>query len=201
MVEVRKDCNVWYIIIMVKDVTGYLPKIRQYVVAGRKLPSEKDPEPTIYRMRIFATNEVSAKSNFWYYIKKMCKVKRAAGEILAVEEVKEKKTNYAKTYGLLIRYDNIHGVQNMYREYRETSLCGAVGRMYQDMAGRHRAEPNLLHIVHASIIKNAEKVKRKYTVQFYNSKIAFPLLHAKVRPPSRDLRRTFVASRPTTASH
>jgi large subunit ribosomal protein L18Ae len=38
-------------------------------------------------MRIFANDEVLAKSKFWYYLRKLNKVKKAHGEILSVNEV------------------------------------------------------------------------------------------------------------------
>lgn len=48
---------------------------------GRRVPTEKDRSPTLYRMRIFAPDEVSAKSRFWYFTKKLKKLKKTAGEI------------------------------------------------------------------------------------------------------------------------
>jgi hypothetical protein len=39
-------------------------------------------------MRIFAPNVVVAKSRFWYFLKKLRKVKKAAGEIVSVNEVR-----------------------------------------------------------------------------------------------------------------
>jgi hypothetical protein len=33
-------------------------RLRQYQVVGRHLPTEKEPTPTVYRMKIFAPNEV-----------------------------------------------------------------------------------------------------------------------------------------------
>ena len=41
----------------------------EYQVVGRHLPTESDPTPKIYRMRIFAPNEVVAKSRFWYFLR------------------------------------------------------------------------------------------------------------------------------------
>ena len=41
----------------------------EYQVVGRHLPSEHEPTPKIYRMRIFAPNEVVAKSRFWYFLR------------------------------------------------------------------------------------------------------------------------------------
>lgn len=50
-------------------------------MVGRRLPSEKEPHPQLYRMRIFAPDEVSAKSRFWYFMKKLKRLKKSAGEI------------------------------------------------------------------------------------------------------------------------
>jgi large subunit ribosomal protein L18Ae len=38
-------------------------------------------------MRIFAQDDVVAKSKFWYYLRRLNKIKRAHGEILSVNEV------------------------------------------------------------------------------------------------------------------
>jgi large subunit ribosomal protein L18Ae len=56
-------------------------------VVGRKLPSEQEAAPKLFRMRIFAPNTVVAKSRFWYFLKKLRKVKKAAGEIVSVNIV------------------------------------------------------------------------------------------------------------------
>ena len=59
----------------------------EYQVVGRHLPTADEPTPKLYRMRIFAPNEVVAKSRFWYYLRKLKKVKKANGEIVAVTKV------------------------------------------------------------------------------------------------------------------
>ena len=62
-------------------------RFQEYQVIGRKLPSEKEPQPKLYRMRIFAPNDVVAKSRFWYFLRKLRKVKKATGEVVAVNVV------------------------------------------------------------------------------------------------------------------
>jgi hypothetical protein len=62
-------------------------RFAEYQVIGRKLPSEKEPQPKLYRMRIFAPNDVVAKSRFWYFLRKLRKVKKATGEVVAVNVV------------------------------------------------------------------------------------------------------------------
>ncbi len=51
------------------------------------MPSEKDPNPTLYRIRVFAKNTVLAKSKFWYHMKRQHKVRKIQGEVVSVNEV------------------------------------------------------------------------------------------------------------------
>ena len=51
------------------------------------MPSEANPTPKLYRMRIFAPNDVVAKSRFWYFLGKARKVKKASGEIVSLNVV------------------------------------------------------------------------------------------------------------------
>ena len=69
--------------------TDKLPpgRFHEYVVIGRRLPSETEPTPKLYRMRLFTPNEVVAKSRFWYFLMKLRKVKKANGEIVSLNVV------------------------------------------------------------------------------------------------------------------
>ena len=58
------------------------------MVVGRKTPTEKEPEPEIYRMKIFSDNEVAAKSRFWYFLHTLRKMKKTTGDILTVKQVR-----------------------------------------------------------------------------------------------------------------
>jgi len=57
-------------------------------VIGRRHPSEAQPNPPLYRMRIFAPDEVTAKSRFFYFTSKLKKLKKAAGEIVSCSVVR-----------------------------------------------------------------------------------------------------------------
>lgn len=61
--------------------------MRQYQVIGRKAPTEKEPNPPVYRMKVFAPNEVNGASKFWYLMHQMRKMKKTTGEILDIIEV------------------------------------------------------------------------------------------------------------------
>jgi large subunit ribosomal protein L18Ae len=119
-------------------------------------------------MRIFAPNEVIAKSRFWYFLGKLRKIKKANGEIVSVNQVRtlnrqswpgriseaaanvpqiyEKRPQKVKNFGIWIRYDSRSGTHNMYKEYREMSRVAAVDALYQDMAARHRSRFRQVHV-------------------------------------------------------
>ena len=148
--------------------------LREYEVIGRKLPSEKDPRPALYKMRIFAPNNVVAKSRFWYYTRMMKKIKKSAGEIVSVQEKFETKPGSVKNYGIWLRYDSRTGTHNMYREYRDVTVCGAVTQCYRDMGARHRARADVIQILKVMQIA-AKDCKRPHVTQFHKALIRFPL--------------------------
>merc|ERR1712141_516467 len=67
-----------------------LGELKEFKITGRRVPTEKDGKPPLYRMRIFAPDVVAAKSRFRYYMKKLKKLKKSVGEIVSCEEVFEK---------------------------------------------------------------------------------------------------------------
>jgi hypothetical protein len=66
---------------------GNTGRYQEYQVVGRHLPTDSNPNPKLYRMRIFANNNVVAKSRFWYFLGKARKVKKASGEIVSLNVV------------------------------------------------------------------------------------------------------------------
>lgn len=64
-----------------------LQTFHQYEVVGRAKPTKKVPHPKVYRMKLFATNRVTAGSRFWYFLSLLKKVKRQVGEIMEIHEV------------------------------------------------------------------------------------------------------------------
>uniref|UniRef100_A0A0N5A8D2 60S ribosomal protein L18a n=1 Tax=Syphacia muris TaxID=451379 RepID=A0A0N5A8D2_9BILA len=168
--------------------------LREFMVVGRKLPSEKEPFPALYKMQIFATNHVIAKSRFWYLISMLRRVKKGQGEIVSCEEVFEKRPGSVKNYGIWLRYDSRTNHHNMYREYRDTTIAGAVTQCYRDMGARHRAQADRIQIIEVKPIK-ASDCKRAAIKQFHNSKLRFPLPH---RITKRRNASVFTTRRPRT---
>ncbi|CAO2842206.1 unnamed protein product [Amaranthus hypochondriacus] len=170
-------------------------RFHQYQVVGRALPTEKDEHPKIYRMKLWATNEVRAKSKFWYFLRKLKKVKKSNGQVLAINEIYEKNPTVIKNYGIWLRYQSRTGYHNMYKEYRDTTLNGAVEHMYNEMASRHRVRAPCIQIIKTATVSD-ELCKRESTKQFHSPDIKFPMVFRKIRPPTRKLKTTYKASKP-----
>jgi large subunit ribosomal protein L18Ae len=167
--------------------------VSEYQVVGRHLPTDAEPNPKIYRMRIFASNEVVAKSRFWYFLRQLKKVKKANGEIIGVNVIHEKKPLKIKNFGIWLRYDSRSGTHNMYKEFRELSRADAVKSLYQDMAARHRARFRSIHILRVVEIEKSADVRRPYIKQLLAPGLRFPLPHRVQKSRS-----TFIANRPST---
>merc|ERR1711957_975313 len=75
-------------------------------VVGRFVPNQKhgedDPQCKVYRMKIFAKNKVVARSRFWYFIGRLCRVKKANGQIVSVNQIFEKTPEKAKAASIQI---------------------------------------------------------------------------------------------------
>lgn len=174
--------------------------MRLYQVVGRKAPradgNAEEQNPPAYRMKLFALNPVEAKSRFWYFMHQMRKMKKTTGEILDVNEITEKNENYVKNFGIWIKYNSRSGTHNMYREYRDTTLTGAVDRMYDDMAGKHRSRNKSIQVIRTASVP-AKQCKRVNTIQFHKSGLKFPLPHRILRS-DRSKKSVFKSSRPST---
>mmetsp|Transcript_9482 Transcript_9482/g.29240 ORF Transcript_9482/g.29240 Transcript_9482/m.29240 type:complete len:178 (-) Transcript_9482:36-569(-) len=171
--------------------------IREFSVVGRRRPSDEDPNPTVYRMRLFAPTATHATSRFWYFMSKYRKMKKTTGEILQTNEVFEKRPQTVKNFGIWVVYNSRSGTHNLYKEFRDTTRCGAVAQMYMDMASRHRARFRTIQIREVLELP-ANKCKRPNITQFHNPQIRFPLHHRVIRAPSRARKSTFLAKRPNT---
>ena len=103
-------------------------KLREFRVIGRKLPTKDEPETPLYRMRIFAPDQVVAKSRFWYFLRQLRKFKKTTGEIVSVEEIKEKKPLKIKNFGIWLRYRFSLKCLITFSHIQEFSLRCLVGR-------------------------------------------------------------------------
>ena len=69
------------------------------------MPTENQPNPPLYKLRIFAPDHVTAKSRYWYYVTSLKKMKKTQGEIVSLQEVSLIPVIYTK--------DTIHGNPTM----------------------------------------------------------------------------------------
>ena len=171
--------------------------LKEFQVLGRRQPTEADPKPAVYRMRLFAPNAQVAKSRFWYFLSKQRKLKKSDGEVLSVTEIFEKKPTKVKNFAVWLRYNSRSGTHNMYKEFRDLSRAGAIEQLYVEMASRHRTRPRDIHVVQTATVK-AKALRRTQTKQFIDPKIKFPLPHIRHRVADRQYKKTFAPFRPNT---
>merc|ERR1712048_1127325 len=151
-------------------------------------------DPTCYRIRVFAKNAVIARSHFWYEMKRQNKVRKCQGEIINVSEIFERSTNSVKNFGIVFKYLTRNDYVNMYKEYRDVSLCGAVAQLYTEISGRHSGRHECLHII--KTVELADSDVKRNNVQQYAAGAKFPKLTQVKRPPTAAHKSTFVATRP-----
>ncbi|KAJ1910549.1 60S ribosomal protein L20B [Tieghemiomyces parasiticus] len=174
-----------------------MSRFSEYSVVGRALPTDKEPTPRLYRMRIFAPNDLVAKSRFWYFLNRLKKIKKVHGEIVGFNKINEEFPLKIKNFGIWLRYDSRSGTHNMYKEYRELSRCAAVQACYEDMAARHRARFGSIQIIRVAEVANKD-VRRPYIRQLLVKKLRFPLPHRVSQPSDRRFRPIVTAKRPST---
>jgi len=173
--------------------------IHEYVVVGRRTPTERDIElnrtPNVYRVRLFAPNEVVARSRFWRLLREQKKFKKVQGQIIAIHEVHEESPHEVKNFGILFRYRSKVGEHNMWKEFRDTNRTGAVEQLLADMAGRHRATYANIQVIDVTELKT-DDCRRGYISMFHNSKLKFPQPHSRRLAKKNGSR--FQAERPHT---
>jgi len=171
-------------------------RVNEYNVVGRATPTEKTPEQKIYRMRIFARNEVLAKSRFWFFMKRINKAKKSAGEILACDKIAQGAGRSVKNYAIWLRYDSRTATHNVYKEYRDVTRCGAISQMYAEMAGRHRALSCNIQIIRIAELP-ATLCKKPTTTRFHSAKLKLPMIKCRPFAP-KHLRSVYNSRRPQT---
>merc|ERR1712007_125635 len=142
--------------------------LKEYRVIGRKMPTESEPVTPLYRMRIFATDQIVAKSRFWYFLRQLRKFKKTTGEIVSVQQIYDTSPLKVKNFGIWLRYDSRSGTHNMYREYRDLTVSAAVTQCYRDMGARHRARAHSIQIIRVETVE-ASKTRRPLVTQMHDS--------------------------------
>lgn len=147
-------------------------------------------------MRVFSRDAVLARSKFWYFMKRQHKVRKIQGEIISTSEIFERKTGCIRNYGIVLRYLTRADTVNMYKEYRDSSICGAVSQMYMEMSGRHSAAANSIQIIRTSVLPDS-KLRRNQMLQYTGADIKFPKTNTLKRAPFKAVNNTVRAVRPS----
>jgi len=113
-----------------------------------------------------------------------------------VSQIFEKKCNSIKNYGIVFKYLTRTGAINMYKEFRDITLTGAVSQMYQEMSGRHSARHDTIRIIKTSVLADSQ-LRRNQTIQWTRRDVRFPKLNNTARAPHASMSGTFKANRPT----
>ena len=71
-------------------------------------------------------------------------------------QVYERNVGNIKNYGIVLRYLTRTNTVNMYKEYRDVSLAGAVSQMYMELAGRHSARAESIQIIKTAVVHEKE---------------------------------------------
>jgi large subunit ribosomal protein L18Ae len=114
-----------------------------------------------------------------------------------VNEIFERRPNHVKTFGIVLRYQSRTGNHNMYKEYRDVSLNGAVSQLHAEMAGNHRASPDTISIIKTAVLRKSDQIRRPRSIQF-RGKVRFPILRSTTRASARKYHSIFRATRPNT---
>merc|ERR1712086_468641 len=185
-----------------QGVPSMQKKVRQFYVVGRALPSEKVPEPELYRMRVFAKDAVRARSKFWYFMKRQHKVRKIQGEIVSTSEIFEKNASCIKNFGIFFRYLTRTDTWDMYKEFRSNTLCGAVSQLYMELSGRGET----VQIIRTKVINklavpgvetDKATLRRENVISCVSGEKRFPLTDRRKRAPTAAFKSTFKATRPT----
>merc|ERR1711904_76785 len=151
-------------------------KYHYYRGVGRRLPTNDHPDPTLYVMKIWATDPVRARSKYWHLLRKTCHIQKNCGQIVSCAEIFEKKPTKVKNYGIWLRYLSRTGSHNSYQEYRETSLNLAIENMYRDMASRHKVSAQNVKIIRTAQIPT-NLCKRIASTHFDKDHLKLPIIH------------------------
>lgn len=94
--------------------------------------------------------------------------------MLDLSQIFECNPTTIKNCGIWLCYQCRTGYHDLHKEYRNTTLNGAMEQMYNETASCHRVVT--LQIIKTATI-NFKLCKRDNTKQFHNSKFKFPLVY------------------------
>lgn len=157
-------------------------------------------------MRVFARDQVLARSKFWYHMKRQHKVRKIQGEIVSTSEIFEKNASCIKNFGIFFRYLTRTDTVNMYKEFRSNTLCGAVSQLYMELSGKHSGRGETVQIIRTKVINKlavageestVPTLRRENSIAFVSGEKRFPTTDRRKRAPIANFKTTFKAERPS----
>merc|ERR1711904_429525 len=167
--------------------------IQCFEVMGRARPSAKVASPPVFKMNIYAPNQIVARSRFWYFLKRMKKIKHANGVLVSCKPVEESLEQNVENYAVWARFDSRTGTHNVYKEFRDISCTGAVGQAIQALNGNHRAKTATIQIMGVMKIDSSQVRSKMIKDIHENDELMYPLIGVKQLKP-RTERKRFVLS-------
>jgi large subunit ribosomal protein L18Ae len=170
--------------------------LKNFEVVARPLPTKDVPNPPAIRVQVFASDEIIAKSKFWAVAKRVARLKRAHGEILAVQQVIEPEPTRVKNYGVWLAFKSVRATHNIYKQYRDTTTEGAVLRLYQEMAGTHSVPAKAISIIRIAEVP-PETAGSRNIAQYAEKDVKYPIVKQLIRPAHPSQKKVLSKKRPT----
>ena len=102
-----------------------------------------------------------------------------------------------KNFGFWLKYRSRSGIHNMYKEYRDVTVDRAAQKLFDDMAGRHKATKDNVHIIDVREISD-HQVRRPRVRQFLVPNLKFRNPFKAYRAPTRRDVRIFSSKKLTS---
>ena len=171
---------------------------RQFLVYGRANPTTQNPTPKVCVAKVFAINAAFARSRFWKLNLRDHKLKKSHGEILKVEEVHETSHLESKNFGIFLKYKSRRGMHNIYKEFRDVTVSGAVNQMYNEMGGNYHIDNEKVQVINTVELQKEQLRLRnpRCLVWTHTDKLAYPIWRKTIRKTHNKYRSNFSANRP-----
>jgi large subunit ribosomal protein L18Ae len=65
-----------------------------------------------------------------------------------------------KTYGIALKYQSRNYTHNIYKEFRDVTLNGAVSQLHMEMSGNHRTDHSTIQIMRTATLTDSKDIKR-----------------------------------------
>merc|ERR1712224_219327 len=168
---------------------------RQFEIIGRLHPHKHSQSPILYRMKIWASDSLRARSKFWFFLRKLQRIRKTKGHVVYCQAIFERKPAVAKFFGLWANFASRTGNHSTFKEYRDLLLNGAVEQLYTDIASRHKTPTESIQIIKTVVVAH-ENCKSNNALSYQDKKIRVPLFSKTLRASRKQYKNVFKHKRP-----